>query len=503
MQKKVLVICEMANNHMGDVDHGKKMITHYANTLSLYQDTFEFVWKFQFRDLETFIHKDYVNNKEHKYVKRFKETALSQEQFQELKTHAEESGFTTMCTPFDEPSVDTIQEMGFEYIKIASCSFTDWPLLNKVVKSKLPIVLSTAGVGFDDIDRVVSFLQHRNKEFTIMHCVGRYPTDHQDLQLNQIDLLKERYPNIAIGYSTHEHPTEYRAVGIAIGKGVVALEKHIALETDEYTPNAYSVTPDQMLLWIESAYRALKMCGSCDRSDPSDKELADLKQFKRGVFAKTDLKAGDRIASDDVYCAWPSENGQILANELSKYNRFETSVDIKKDEPIFQQTTNISSIRNDIWKIVQDIKSFLNKAQIVYPRHADLEISHHYGIENFYQTGIAMITVVNREYCKKLIIVLPNQKHPEQYHLKKEETFIVLHGDLKLELSSDNKSNEIHNLSAGDVITVEPTVKHIFSSDNGCVLEEVSSTHFVDDSYYTDPEISKNKNRKTFVSYWK
>jgi D-lyxose ketol-isomerase len=157
------------------------------------------------------------------------------------------------------------------------------------------------------------------------------------------------------------------------------------------------------------------------------------------------------------------------------------------------------------------VKSFLDESNVVYPSQADLEISHHYGVDHFYETGIAMITVVNRDYCKKLIIVLPNQNHPEQYHLKKEETFVVLHGELDLKLSVltpiANSWPEIelsgHTLCVGDVITIEPEVRHEFSSKNGCVLEEVSSTHYADDSFYTDPSIIENRNRKTLVSYWK
>ena len=108
-----------------------------------------------------------------------------------------------------------------------------------------------------------------------------------------------------------------------------------------------------------------------------------------------------------------------------------------------------------------------------------------------------MITVVNREYCKKLIIVLPNQNHPEQYHKQKEETFVVLHGSVSLYLDGT-----LHVLEKGDVITIEPKVRHSFSSKEGCVIEEVSSTHYVDDSYYTDESINENENRKTIINYW-
>ena len=73
--------------------------------------------------------------------------------------------------------------------------------------------------------------------------------------------------------------------------------------------------------------------------------------------------------------------------------------------------------------------------------------------------------------------------------------------ELNLILKRENSIEE-HYLNPGDVITIDPKVKHSFSSEKGCILEEVSSTHFVDDSYYTDSSIAQNNNRKTFVSYW-
>ena len=87
--KKLLIIFEMANNHMGDVDHGKLMIDQFAQISDKYLNIFEFAWKFQFRDFDTFIHKDYKNRTDHKYVKRFTETSLNEQQFIKLKQHAE------------------------------------------------------------------------------------------------------------------------------------------------------------------------------------------------------------------------------------------------------------------------------------------------------------------------------------------------------------------------------------------------------------------------------
>ena len=108
-----------------------------------------------------------------------------------------------------------------------------------------------------------------------------------------------------------------------------------------------------------------------------------------------------------------------------------------------------------------------------------------------------MLTIVNRGYCKKLLVVLPGQNHPEQYHNEKEETFHVLAGDVQLVLNDTP-----HILTVGEVVTVEPGVRHAFTSNNGAVIEEISSTHFVNDSFYTDPAISQNSNRKTLLTYW-
>ena len=93
---------------------------------------------------------------------------------------------------------------------------------------------------------------------------------------------------------------------------------------------------------------------------------------------------------------------------------------------------------------------------------------------------------------------MAGQTHPEQFHLQKEETFVLLHGEVELKLDG-----ELSVLNKGDVVTIEPNTKHEFTSKFGCIIEEVSSTHFIDDSYYTDSKISDNKNRKTFVANWR
>ena len=492
-----LVVLEMANNHMGDLQHGLRVIREFAGVCKKFPQ-FRFAFKLQYRDLDTFIHPDFRSRQDLKYVKRFLETRLSRTEFDLLVSEMRKNGFLAMSTPFDEPSVELIENQDLDIVKIASCSFTDWPLLERVVKTTKPIIASTAGATIDEIDRVVSFLQHRNKEFVIMHCVGEYPTPRERAHVGQIDYLRRRYPGVRIGFSTHEEPTDFDLIKIAVAKGANVFEKHVGVPTAEYPLNAYSSNPGQLEKWLESAEAASVLCGVSDERVPvNQNERASLLSLRRGAFVSRAIRAGERIAPADVFFAFPPTEGQVTANEWSKYTVFTAKADLKPGAPVLFSATQAVDSRAKVLEIAQRVKAFLRESKITIPGGADLEISHHYGLESFDQFGLTMITVINRDYCKKLLIALPGQSHPEQYHKKKEETFHVLHGSVSLWLNGEESK-----LGPGDVLTVEPNVRHSFKTETGCIIEEISSTHYVNDSFYTDELISKNPNRKTLLTYW-
>jgi quercetin dioxygenase-like cupin family protein len=288
------------------------------------------------------------------------------------------------------------------------------------------------------------------------------------------------------------------SIQIAIAKGACIFEKHVAVETQEFKKNDYSATPDQITRWLQSAERAYRMSGVVgERSKSTHKELADLRQFKRGVFASQKIARGKKIDQANTFYAFPSADGQLLANDIAKYTEYFADSDIEKNAPIQASCLNAVDKRENIYSIVQRVKEILSKGNVVVPGMAALEISHHYGLDRFDDIGCTIINVVNREYCKKLIVLCPGQKHPEQYHNVKEETFVVLHGDVQVTLDGVVKKCKI-----GDVVTVTRGTKHILESESGAVIEEISSTHYKDDSYYTDEAILQNKYRKTFISYW-
>lgn len=494
---KNLFVLEMANNHMGDLSHGIDLIKSFGFLCQKYKN-FKFAFKLQYRDLDTFIHPDFKNRLDIKYIKRFTETRLSKNQFDQLVSEIKANGFMTMATCFDEISFDLFKEQNLDIIKIASCSLTDWPLLEKAVLIDKPIIVSTAGATIEDIDSVVIFLLNRKKDFAIMHCVGEYPTPDEKSHLSQIDFLKKRYPKIRIGFSTHENPNNIDLIKIAIAKGADIFEKHVSLHTTKYPINAYSVTPEQADKWVQAAQYALTVSGEGNTRSPENKfEKESLRQLRRGMFAKTKINAGDIINHERVYFAFPPNDTQYTANNFSKYSEFRASVDINVNEPISPNNALCINIREKLVMIAKKVKIFLLESKITIPAGVGLEISHHYGIDKFEEYGLVMITVVNREYCKKLLIVFPGQKHPEQYHKEKEETFHVLYGDLDLELNGKWRT-----LKAGDVVTIEPGIRHSFKSNKGVIVEEISSNHSIDDSFYTDNSIANNLNRKTFLNYW-
>ncbi|MBP2636942.1 MAG: cupin protein [Firmicutes bacterium] len=494
--RKPLFIFEMANNHQGSVEHGQRVIKEIAAACDGFD--FDFAFKFQYRDLDTFIHPNYKNNKDLKQVKRFEETRLAQEQFLLLKDEVEKHGFLTICTPFDEVSVGLIEQHRYAKLKIASCSFTDWPLLERIAQSNLPIIASTAGAELVDIDNVVSFFRHRGKDISLMHCVAEYPTMNKDLQLNQIEFLRSRYPGVSVGYSTHEQPSNTRAVQLAIAKGAVIFEKHVGVACDGETLNSYSANPTEVRAWLLAAKDAYEMCGIFNQHRPiTEKEKADLQSLRRGVFASKPIKKGDKIDAGNTFFAIPSFDGQLLANDMSKYKLYHSLTDIEPNQAIYQDNADVADIRPKILNIVNQVKSILKDSGVPVPEKASFELSHHYGLDNFDKYGVTIVNCINREYCKKILVVIPNQDHPSHYHKLKEETFHILYGDLNIELNGEVK--EYHR---GDLVLVERGAKHRFWSKNGAVFEEVSTTHYINDSYYEDPKISEVKNRKTGLTFW-
>lgn len=327
-----LFVLELANNHWGDLDRGLRIVKEFS-TVVRYNDIRAAI-KLQFRDVDNFIHGGFRDRTDIRYVKKTLETQLTRDEMATLVESVRRNNCIRMATPFDEASVDLCEDVGIEIIKIASSDITDWPLLERIAKARKPVIVSTGGASVRGMDAMVTFFENRHIPLAINHCVSLYPSEDADLELNQIDYLRQRYPGVTVGFSTHEYHDWSSSIMMAYAKGARTFERHIDIDTPDHPITPYCSTPEQIVEWFRAFHKAKEMCGgSCsERRKLTAKETAYLDSLVRGVYAKRDLPAGHVLTEDDFYLAIPLQKGQLSCRELIGGDVLVTPV--AQDEPI-------------------------------------------------------------------------------------------------------------------------------------------------------------------------
>jgi len=495
-----LFILEMANNHQGSVEHGKRIIDTFAALV--HKAGVKGAIKFQFRNLDTIVHPSHKQQSDNKHIPRFLSTRLTKEQFCLLRDAAREAGLIPMTTPWDEDSVELAEQLGMEIIKIGSSSAADWPLLERVVAAGKPIVCSTAGLPLEKVDNLVSFFDHRGANYALMHCVSIYPTPNHKLNLRRIDLFRERYPHVTIGFSTHEDPNNVDAIQIAYAKGAELFERHIGIETDEIKLNAYSSRPEQFERWLQAYQDVLGM--TTPAPDPAHihdpMEVESLASLMRGVYAKNAIAKNNTILQSDVYFAMPF---QIQAGQLHS-GQWRPGLVAERDyvpnEPL--PTTILPDVvtnKEIIYKAIHDVKGALNEARIHINHESSVELLHPLGVKNFFTVGAFMIHCFNREYSKKIIILLPGQRFPSSYQKKNEATIQIMVGQLEVDLAGQQRT-----LYPGDTLLIPPGVWHAYKASGRVIFEEISTTLADDETIYVDPAMQKllPEEKRTRLHNW-
>lgn len=311
-----LFVLEMASNHQGSVERGLAIIEAFSKVVRF--NNVRAAIKLQFRDIDNFIHKDFVDRNDIRYVKRLSDTKMSKDDFAVLVEAIRKSGLIPMSTPFDEKSVDWCVDFDMPIIKVASADNNDWTLLEKIATKRLPVIISTGGMSQKDMDDVVKFFSTRKIPLALNHCVAAYPHEDNECELNQIDYLRHRYPELVIGYSCHEYHDWSASMHIAYGKGARTFERHIDINDDGFEVSSYSSLPGQIDTWFKAWHKAVEMCGtsSNQRRNFLDREIAYLDSYVRGVYAKRDLVAGQTLSEEDYYMAIPLQKGQVSSREL-------------------------------------------------------------------------------------------------------------------------------------------------------------------------------------------
>ena len=313
-----LFVLELANNHQGRLQRGLQIVRDFSRIVRF--NNVKAAIKLQFRDVDAFIHRDFRERADIRYIKRTLDTRLTKAEYATLTTAIRQAGCITMATPFDEVSVDLCVELAVEIIKIASSDLNDWILIEKIATTRKPVIVSTGGSSLKDIDDLVKFFNRRGIPLAINHCVSLYPSEDHEIELNQIDFLRRRYPQNVIGLSTHEHGDWRTSIAIAYAKGARTFERHIDIAADGLPVAEYCSLPQQIDQWFKAHRKVAEMCGApgTQKRIPPSRENQYLDALVRGVYARRDLGKGHALCDDDIYLAIPLQKGQISCRELMR-----------------------------------------------------------------------------------------------------------------------------------------------------------------------------------------
>ena len=221
----VFVVGEIGINHNGDVEIAKKIIAgaKHAGCDAV---------KFQKRTPEICTPKDQWNIERDTpwgrmtYIDYRHKVEFGEKEYSAIDKYCKEMGMIWFASCWDEEAVDFIEQFNPPLYKTASASLTDFSLLEKHKKLNKPIMMSTGMSTMEQIDNAISFMDKNN--LMIAHATSAYPCKNEELNLKMIETLKQKYPNIPIGYSGHE--VGLAPTWAAVALGACFVERHITLD---------------------------------------------------------------------------------------------------------------------------------------------------------------------------------------------------------------------------------------------------------------------------------
>jgi N-acetylneuraminate synthase len=224
-----------------------------------------------------------------------KKYSLTLDQHAELMAYCKSIGITYLCTPFSYVAAKELAEAGIEVFKIGSGEMTDIPSLNKIAALGKPMILSTGMATLEEVDETVATIRAAGVPFALMNCVSEYPPVYEDMNLNVIRVLMDRYPDVTIGHSDHAPDLFTCYAAVALGARII--EKHIILDKLQPGPDQ-KVSIDMAELHelaggIRKVERAL---GASKAVHPLEKQIR--KWAFRSVVTIQPVRAGQVITED-------------------------------------------------------------------------------------------------------------------------------------------------------------------------------------------------------------
>ena len=234
-----------------------------------------------------------------------KKLELSFDYFIELNNYCKEIGIEFLSTAFDFESIDFLNKLGMQVWKIPSGEITNLPYLVKIAKLNKKVILSTGMSTMKEIEDAVNILKdHGASELIILHCTTEYPTPYEDVNLNAMLAIKEKF-GYEVGYSDHTMGIEVPIAAVALGAKVI--EKHFTLDrTMDGPDHKASLEPSELKTMVD-AIRNIELSMGTGIKEPADSEKKNIAIARKSIVANQSIKKGDILTETNLTVKRPGD----------------------------------------------------------------------------------------------------------------------------------------------------------------------------------------------------
>ena len=229
----------------------------------------------------------------------WKRMEFSENEWRGLATHCDERNVLFISSPFSFEAIDLLQRVGQALWKIASGEVSNVPLLDRVLDTGKPVLLSTGMSSLAETDAAVARVKARGSTLGVLQCTTAYPCPPERVGLNLIPIYRERY-GCWVGLSDHSGTIYPGLAGVAMGLDVV--EVHVALSREMFGPDVIaSVTTAELRQLVDGVRFIERMRSNPIDKDASARETDPLRRlFTRSVVARRALAEGTVLGPDDL-----------------------------------------------------------------------------------------------------------------------------------------------------------------------------------------------------------
>lgn len=222
---------------------------------------------------------------------------LQDEVYIKIMDYCAQKGITFLCTPFEEGSLNGLYKLGVDAFKVAATDLTNIQFLRQIAKKEKPMLLSAGMCYLEEIRRALEAIYPLNRNVILLQCTANYPLDDNEVNLNVIDTLKDRF-DIIVGFS--DHSKGVGAAPYAVAKGARVVEKHFTLDKAMKGPDhKASVTPEELERMVSEIRRVETFLGSGEKT-PTYSEQATRKSLQKCFVAAKDISRGEAFTETNV-----------------------------------------------------------------------------------------------------------------------------------------------------------------------------------------------------------